>query len=219
MSKKKLIGSLILNTFTVISVIVCIIILLKKNNNTFRMFTTQSNVFSGVVGLIIVIFEILILLKKRNELPKWVKVVKMVTTTGVTLTFIVVVFYLGFVAVAQGHNYFIVFRNTNVFFHFLTPLSAILSFVLFEGTDEINFKLTFLNVIHMAGYSIFYTINVFTHLSSDGKVQRKYDWYYFVQGENWTLGAMAIGLLLVTFGIGFILWWSNKKIYNKRLFE
>ena len=219
MSKKKLIGSLILNTFTVISVIVCIIILLNKNNNTFRMFTTQSNVISGVVGLIIVIFEILILLKKRNELPNWVKVVKMVTTTGVTLTFIVVVFYLGFVAVSQGRNYFIVFRNTNVFFHFLTPVSAILSFILFEGTDGIKFKLTFLNVIHMVGYSIFYAINVFTHLSSDGKVQRKYDWYYFVQGENWTFAIMAIGLLLVTFGIGFILWWSNKKIYNKRLFE
>ena len=219
MSKKKLIGSLILNTFTVISVIVCIIILLKKNNNTFKMFTTQSNVISGVVGLIIVIFEILIVLKKRNELPKWVKFVKMVTTTGVTLTFIVCVFYLGFVAVAQGHNYFDLFKNKNLFFHFLTPVSAILSFILFEGTDEINFKLTFLNVIHMVAYSIFYTINVFTHLSIDGKVQRKYDWYYFVKKENWTFAIIAIIILLVTYGIGLLLWWSNKKIYNKHLFE
>ena len=71
----------------------------------------------------------------------------------------------------------------------------------------------------MVAYSIFYTINVFTHLSIDGKVQRKYDWYYFVNGENWTFAIIAIIILLVTYGIGLLLWWSNKKIYNKHLFE
>jgi len=219
MSRKKLYGSLSLNIFTFVSVIVCIIILILRNPNTFRMFTTQSNVISGIVALIIIIFEIMILLKKKEEIPNWLKTLKMITTTGVTLTFLVVSLYLGFVAISKGYNYFIVFRSTNICFHFLTPVAAILSFILFENTDKIKFKYTFLNMIHMVCYAIFYTINVFTHLDSNGKVDRKYDWYYFVLGENWTFIFVAISILLVTYGIGFGIWFLNKKIYNKNLFK
>ena len=210
--KKKIYGSLLLNIFTMISVIVCAIILSIRGPKTFRMFTTQSNIFVGIVATIIVVFDILILLKKRNEIPNWLKILKMISTTGVTLTFFVVVFYLGFVAIAEGYSYFILFRNTNLFFHFLTPVSAILSFILFEGRSNIKFKYTFLNMIHMVGYTIFYSINVFTHLNSDGSVNRNYDWYYFVQGENWTFIFVVFGMLIVTYGIGLGLWFINKKL-------
>ena len=210
--KKKTIGSLILNTFTMISVIVCTIILSLRGPKTFRMFTTQSNIVNGIVAIIIVIFDILVLLKKFNELPKWLRIIKMISTTGVTLTFLVVVFYLGFVAISQGYSYFIMFENTNLFFHFLTPVSAIISFILFEGSKDIVIKYTPLNMVHMVGYTIFYSINVFTHLNSDGTANRKYDWYYFVLGENWTFAFVVIGMLMVTYGIGFVLWFSNRKI-------
>ena len=212
MNKKKLYGSLILNIFTLISVIIITIILLNKRTNTFKMFTTQSNVFSGVVSLVVIVFEILIICKKLNELPNWVKIIKMATTTGVTLTFLVVTFYLGFVAIGKGYNYFVVFRGTNVFFHFLTPISCILSFVLFEGCKDIKLKYTFLNMIHMVGYTIFYSINVLTHLKADGTADRKYDWYYFMMGEKWTFVLVVIGMMLITYGIGVLLWWINKRI-------
>ncbi len=210
--KKKVYGSLLLNLFTTISVIVCAIILSIRGPKTFRMFTTQSNIVSGIVAAIIVVFDILILLKKYNEIPNWLKIVKMIATTGVTLTFFVVVFYLGFVAVAQGYSYFILFRSTNICFHLLTPLSAILSFILFEGRSNIKFKYTFLNMIHMICYAIFYTINVFTHLNRDGSVNKDYDWYYFVLGENWTYIFAVFGILIVTYGIGLALWFTNKKL-------
>lgn len=195
-----------------ISVIVCAIILSIRGPKTFRMFTTQSNIVSGIVAAIIVVFDILVLLKKYNEIPNWLKIVKMIATTGVTLTFFVVVFYLGFVAVAQGYSYFILFRSTNICFHLLTPISAILSFILFEGRSNIKFKYTFLNMIHMICYAIFYTINVFTHLNSGGSVNKDYDWYYFVLGENWTYIFAVFGILIVTYGIGLVLWFTNKKL-------
>ncbi|MCR4898389.1 MAG: hypothetical protein K5892_04090, partial [Acholeplasmatales bacterium] len=182
--KKKIFGSLLLNIFTMLSVIVCTIIIAVKSPQSFKMFTTQSNIICGIVATIIVIFDILILLKKKDEIPTWLRTAKMVVTTGVTLTFLVVVFYLGFVAIAEGYSYFIMFNDTNICFHLLTPISAIISFILFEGSKDIKFKLTFLNMIHMSIYTIFYSINVFTHLNEDGSVNRKYDWYYFVQGDN-----------------------------------
>ncbi len=218
MTKKNLYGSVALNLFTIISVIVCLIILCINNPNTFRMFTTQSNVIAGITAGIILVYEVLIILKKKDKLPDWLRIVKMVTTTAVTLTLLVVLFYLGFVAIAEGYSYFIMFRKTNICFHLLTPISAILSFILFEGGNKINFKFTFLNLIHMISYSIFYSINVFTHLTPEGKVDRKYDWYYFVLGENWTFVFVVIGVLTLTYLIGFSLWILNRKI-SKNMIE
>lgn len=218
MTKKNLYGSVALNLFTIISVIVCLIILCINNPNTFRMFTTQSNVIAGITAGIILVYEVLIILKKKDKLPDWLRIVKMVTTTAVTLTLLVVLFYLGFVAIAEGYSYFIMFRNTNICFHLLTPISAILSFILFEGGNKINFKFTFLNLIHMISYSIFYSINVFTHLTPEGKVDRKYDWYYFVLGENWTFVFVVIGVLTLTYLIGFSLWILNRK-FSKNMIK
>ena len=218
MTKRNLYGSIALNLFTLLSVIVCLIILCINNPNTFRMFTTQSNVIAGITAGIILVYEVLIILKKKDKLPDWLRIVKMVTTTAVTLTLLVVLFYLGFVAIAEGYSYFIMFRNTNICFHLLTPISAILSFILFEGGNKINFKFTFLNLIHMISYSIFYSINVFTHLTPEGKVDRKYDWYYFVLGENWTFAFVVIGVLTLTYLIGFSLWILNRK-FSKNMIK
>ncbi len=218
MTKRNLYGSLVLNAFTFLSVIVCLIILSINNPSSFRMFTTQSNVIAGITAGIILVFEVLIILGKKDKLPDWLRIVKMVTTTAVTLTLLVVLFYLGFVAVAEGYSYFIMFRNTNICFHLLTPISAIVSFILFEGGNKINIKFTFLNIIHMVLYSIFYTINVFTHLTPEGKVDRKYDWYYFVLGENWTFIFVVIAILSLTYGIGFSLWILNRQL-SKNMVE
>ena len=219
MNKKKAIGSLILNIFTFLSVLGCMIYIFINSKRPFKMFTTQSNFVAGIVAGIIIIFDILIILNKIKDLPKWLKIIKMIVTTGVTLTFLVVTLYLGFVAVAMGYSYFLVFENTNLFFHLFTPLSALFSFILFEGTTEIKKRYTLLNLLHMGCYSIFYSINVFTHLTPEGKVDRKYDWYYFIIGENWTFAIVITGMVLITFGIGFILWFMNKKIKEKQLFE
>ena len=112
MSKKNLYGSFLLNIFTFVSVIVCMTITMLRSPESIKMFTVQSNFISGIVATIILVFEVIIILKKKGDLPHWLKIVKMVTTTAVTLTFLVVVFYLGFVAIAEGYSYFIMFENT-----------------------------------------------------------------------------------------------------------
>ncbi len=219
MNKKKLIFSLLLNIFTFLSVLICMIFILKNGKNPLRMFTNQTNLIAGIVSLIIIVFEILILFKKLDKLPKIINIIKMISTTGVTLTLLVVVFYLGFVAIHEGYSYFILFKGANLFFHFLTPLSAIISFIFFESNSGIKKRYTFLNLLHMISYTIFYAINVFSHLTADGKVQRKYDWYYFINGENWTFIIVGIIMILATYLIGFLLWLLNKKIANKNYID
>lgn len=213
MNRKKLIISTILNAISFACFLFVLFYHTISHPGSLMMFTVQSNILCGIVSLIVVIFNIFIFLEKKNELPSWLKVAKMVTTASVGLTFFTVTLYLGFVAIAEGYSYFILFRNENFFYHFLSPVCAMVSFIFFDSGKTINFKLTFLNVIHMIGYAIFYSINVFTHLE-DGKVSRKYDWYYFVLGENWTIIFVIVGVLIFTYGIGFGLWILNKK-FNK----
>ena len=210
MNNKKIYVSLGINAINFVAVLICSITTLVRGFSALRMFTVQSNIICGIVALIMVIFAILIILKKKDELPNWLKITKMVTSTAVGLTFFTVALYLGFVAVAEGYSYFIMFKNENIFFHFLTPVLAMISFIFFDGGKKIDFKFTFLNMTHMVLYSIFYITNVFTHLK-DGKLDGKYDWYYFVLGENWTIAFVVVGVLLVTYCIGFGLWILNKK--------
>ena len=212
---RKLYISLFLNTFILASVIVCLYFSFRGGFDSIKMFTVQSNTLSGIVALIIIVYEILIILKKKKELPTWLLTLKMVTSTAVALTLIIVVFFLGFVAVAEGYSYFILFRGTNICFHFLTPLAAIISFTFFENTNKIKFKYTFFNIIHMVLYTNFYVTNVILELIFDKSVGR-YDWYYFfATGNNFISGLILCGGLALTYFIGFGMWIGNKKLAEK----
>lgn len=216
MNKKDLYISLALNLINFIAVIICTIFTFKYGIEEIRMFTVESNIMCGIVAGIMVVFEVLIVLKKKEKLPKWLLTLKMVINTSVLLTFLVVALFLGFVAIAEGYSYFILFRGTNIFFHFLTPVIAVVSFVLFEKTDEIKFKYTFFNLIHMGLYTIFYVLNVKLELTFNEAIGR-YDWYYFFASGNDFISALIIlAGIGFTYGIGFLMWFFNKKLFIKQ---
>ena len=217
MKRSDLFISLALNLFNFTVVTICTILTFMYSASSIKMFTLQSNMMCGVVALIIVVFEILILLKKIDKLPVWLKTIKMVTNTGVFLTLVVVVFFLGFVAIAEGYSYFILFQDENLFFHFLTPLIAVISFTFFEKGDDIKFKYTFFNIIHMVLYANFYVINVMLELIKDDAIKR-YDWYYFFAIDNNFLSFLIIFFgVILTYGLGFIMWFINRKLYKKEI--
>ena len=148
---------------------------------------------------------------KKEKLPLWSRIVKMVTTIGVVVTCLVVVFYLSFVAVSMGYSYFVMFETYNLFFHLLTPIMAVLSFVFFERVKDIDFKYTFLNICHLVVYMIAYAINVFKNLDANVKATRKYYWYYFVTGDLWLIIPEALALLIIGYGSGWLIWYFNRK--------
>ena len=211
MSRRKLLASLILNGANFFAVMVWIIYLIINDSSSFKMFTIQSNLLAGIAAGVLVVYEILILCGKKEKLPLWSRIVKMVTTIGVSITCLVVVFYLSFVAVSLGYSYFVLFESYNLFFHLLTPIMAALSLVFFERGKDINFKYTFLNIIHLLVYMIAYAINVFTHLDKNGMATRKYDWYYFLTGDLWLIIPEGIGLLILGYGVGWLIWYFNRR--------
>lgn len=173
----------------------------------FRFFTVDSNIFMGLVALLFSIKEIQLLKGKINEISTKSYILKLMSTTGVGLTFFTVFGYLGHIAKGGMHS---MIMNSNLFFHLLIPVFSMLNFIIFEKTNRLKFKYTFLGIIPTLIYSLYYVTNILMHLEN-GKVSPVYDWYWFIQGGIWQIGIVMPLMLGITYLISLILWKLNKE--------
>ena len=172
----------------------------------FKFFTVDSNLFMGIMSLVFTIEDIKILKNKKDEIDIKIYILKLMSTASVSLTFIVVFTYLG---PFSEYGILSMIMNSNLFFHLLTPIFSILTFVLFEKTDKIKFKHSIYGLIPMLIYAIYYIVNLFIHLEN-GNVLIKYDLYRFVQKGMISLLVVIPTMILVTYLISFYLWKLNK---------
>ena len=178
----------------------------------FRFFTVDSNIFMGIVAIIFSIKEIELIKDKITSIPSKIYILKLIATVGVALTFAIVFGYLG--PIAKGGIPSMI-KNSNLFFHLLIPLLSILNFIIFERTDKIRFKSTFIGTITAVIYGIYYLINVLIHME-DGRVSTIYDWYWFVQGGVWQAIIVIPLVLGITYAISVLLWRFNR-VKNKTI--
>ncbi len=163
---KRLAFSMIINFSIVILEITASIIggVLHLKDYGFKMFyfyTQDSNMFLMIVCLIVGIFQLRILTSKTKEIPLWVQRLKYMATSAVSLTFLVVVFVLiplaGWDSAVDK-----LFMEAKLYHHFLCPLLAFLSFVIFEKTPKLKFKDTAYTIVPTVIYAVVLTLlNVF----------------------------------------------------------
>ena len=185
--------------------------LTPETHNFLWFFTVDSNILLAVASLILVILETLIIFGKRKDIPHWVYVFKYVATCSTTLTLLTVLFYL---SPLLGADFWKLFLNTNLFFHLVSPVLGIVSLILFEAKDEMKWKVSFLALIPMGLYSIFYITNVYTHLNN-GKVDPKYDFYYFAANGIRVTFLVVIMMFALTFGSSFLIYFLREKRRKK----
>lgn len=214
--KTSFIINLLIFVFTLFATITMIIgfefmgevkILSSTNFHAFKYFTVDSNVFAGIVSLIYLIYLIKLAKGKISEIPLFLKYLKLAATAGVTLTMMVTVFYL---APSSTTTYFAYFVNSNFFMHFLTPVLCIVTFIFLEPA-EFSFKETFIGVIPMIVYAMFYIPNILLHLEN-GNPTRTYDWYGFLDGGLQTIWFVIPLIMTITWLFSLGLWALNKKI-------
>ncbi|MBR2248389.1 MAG: hypothetical protein IJ880_15425 [Bacilli bacterium] len=180
----------------------------SKNLSMFKYFTIDSNVLIAIASLIFAIEECKILKKKKIGISKGLYLLKLSATGSVGLTFLVTFAYL---VPIVGYGFKAMIMNSNLFFHLITPLLAIFTFVLFEKTNKIGKKEVIVGIVPTACYAIYYLINIVTHMT-DGKVSPEYDWYFFMQGGIWTAFIVVPLMLLITYLINLFLWKTNKTL-------
>lgn len=177
-----------------------------------KYFTVDSNILMGIIALWAAILDYQIIKGKRKELPNYCYVLYLMGTVGVTLTMLVTIFFLAPTSVGP---WIALFSNSNFFLHLINPLVAIIIFVGLLRTKNISFVSTFIGIIPLILYAIYYVIVSVAH-SANGRVLPGYDWYgFFVLGVK--SGFVIVPLIvLITYGISVCLWKINKgKKINK----
>ena len=181
-------------------------IILESNKlGMFKFFTVDSNLFMGIISLIFAIFEIRLLKGSINEIPKYMYILKLMATTSVTLTFIVVFAYLG----PLVGNIYLMILNSNLFFHLLVPVFSMITFIFCERNNKMSFKYSFYGLIPVIMYGLYYLINVLIHMDN-GIVLPEYDFYYFVQNGIWTAIVVVPVMFIISYTISLILWGFNR---------
>ena len=218
MNKNKLRLSLIFNIIIVCFVLFSVLsmafnlnfmtkdnILSSNGLTMLKYYTVDSNILMGICSIIVIIFELLYLNNKIKDLPKIVYLIKLIGVVGVSLTFLVVVFFL----LPTTKNFALMFSNANLFMHALTPIVSIISFILFERNNLLKIKDSFIGISSMIIYCIFYSINVLTH-ANNGIVSNEYDFYGFLFGNVINAVFVIPIIILFTFGISTLLIVLNK---------
>ena len=181
-----------------------------SNLAAFRYFTVDSNILAGIVALVYLIYTAR---KKRNIMPRWLSFLKLAATTGVTLTMMVTVCFL---APVSDRGFFALFKNSNLFLHFVIPVLCIMSFIFFEPVEkQLRFSHTLIGIIPMFIYSIYYTTNVLLHLEN-GKPTFQYDLYGFLGGKLSNIWFVMPAIYSITWLFSLLLWFGNTKIVSKK---
>ena len=170
----------------------------------FKFYTVDSNILMGIISLIFIIYERKLINNKIKEIPKKVYILKLIATSGITLTFITTSFFL-----APLYGFYAMFNNNNLFFHLVIPVLSIITYILFEKHDN-KYKYAFFGIIPMFLYSIFYISNVLIHLNKGG-LTFKYDFYGFLQGNINNIYIVIPVIYLMTYIISVLLIFGNKR--------
>ncbi|MBR1685754.1 MAG: hypothetical protein IJ708_11515 [Clostridia bacterium] len=142
-----------------------------------KYFTVDSNLFAGLVSLVCLVLEIRALREGKKELPRWLSCLRLAATVGVTITFAVVLAFLGPVFGYGG-----LFRGANFFFHFLVPVLCILFFVFTRRKRVLPLKATLLGMVPMLLYGVYYVGNLLINGLTDSLGYTN-DWYGFLAGD------------------------------------
>ena len=215
-NNKLFIASFILNILTFLLVLVGVIVMItigskalgETNITVFKYFTFQSNIFMGAVALVYAIYQLLIILNKRDKLPHVLLVFNHVGVTAVGLTFLIVIFFL-----APGYGFDKMYNNANLFFHALVPMVAMLNYMFLEKECSFKFLNTLFSIIPSLLYGIVYFI-VVVSLNAYGDIN--IDFYMF--GANGPLiGAFNfIAVMSIAYGFGVAIYFINRLVFKKR---
>ena len=172
----------------------------------FKYYTVDSNILIGFNSLILLIFEYRYLFKKKF-IPKWVHLFKFIGTTSICLTFVTTLVFL-----TPKYGFYEMYNNTNLFFHLIVPLLAIVSYVFFEKYKS-KYIDSFFGIIPMMIYAVYYIYNIIIHINNGG-LTLKYDFYGFLFGNINNAFIVVPIIILVTYLMGLVLLFLNK-IFNK----
>lgn len=125
MKKKSIIFNILL---ILLEVIAFTLILNTTSKINFQFYTEDSNILALISSIIYIYFLCI-----NKKIPRWVQLFKYMTTIGLTLTFLVVIFIL---TPMYNFNYsFMLLEGSMLYLHLLCPIIGIITFIFFDQID------------------------------------------------------------------------------------
>ena len=212
MNTRKRYLNLFFNFLIVVLVLISIYLMITTSDGiikgsklkALKYFTVQSNIFMGISAFISLFY----LLFKKDKYPTWVTILKLISTTCLTLTFLTVLSYL---APLMGIN--MVFLGANLYMHLFIPVVSIFTFIFIEPKVDLKFKWNLFSIIPSGTYGTIYIICL-TAFNDFGNIDG-WDWYAFGSKGLGIGFVMLIGLNLVALGSSIVLYLLYKKVRKK----
>lgn len=135
-------NSITFNLFAVIAGIIGLVSVFRElGSRAIVYYTIDSNILSALACLLVFVFQISVVLGKKNEVPQWVVSLKYICTCLVTVTFIIVVAVLAPFDIISGLSAKEAYSNlmlkgSSLWLHFICPLTALITFTVFDPCLE-----------------------------------------------------------------------------------
>ncbi len=168
----------------------------SRGLRSLRYFTVDSNLFMGLCCVICAITEIRSLLR-GTCFPAWTDALRCAGVTGVMITFLVVLAFLGPVFGFSG-----MYTGANLYFHGIIPILAFLSFILTRSLRQFSPVRVAVGMLPMLAYGVYYAGNLLLNglTAPDG---RSNDWYGFLGGDLSRFPFALLILILADLAISF----------------
>ena len=178
----------------------------------FTMYTELSNIFNGAVCLLVGLWQLGCIFTGR-ELPLWLKRLKFISTSCLAMTFLTVVIILAPMYEDGNGWYIMLFTGSMLYHHFLNPVVAMVSFLLFEREPRLPLASVPLALVPTIVYGVYDLWgNITGRIDGPYPFMRVYD--QTIQ-ESLMWFAIILGTNLL---YAFVLWWlgGNGKKHRKK---
>ena len=170
-------------------------LLSRRGLSSLKYYTTLSNLFAGIVSLLILLH---VISGGKGSVSPLLSLLKYSSSVSVALTFLVVLVFLG-----PRMGYRPLFAEEQLFLHAIGPLLAILTFIFSPLLSPLTFRDSFLALIPTLLYAVVYAGNILKNGFGEG--ENTNDWYGFGIGGVKTFPVVILIVLTVTWGLAMAL--------------
>ena len=167
----------------------------------FTFYTEDSNIFAAVVCAMVAVCQLWCIFT-GGELPRWLKRLKFISTSCLAMTFLTVVIILAPMYEDGNGWYIMLFTGSMLYHHFLNPVLAILSLVLFERLPRLPQRQVWWALVPTILYGLYDL-----HGNITGTIDGPYP-FMRVYDQTIQETLMWFTIILVTNLLyAFLLWW------------
>ena len=172
-------------------------VLVTGGLGAFKYYTVDSNILCAITSLICATW---MLLNRDKDLPDALYVLHMTGVAVVSVTFVVVIIFLG-----PRLGYALMYTGVSFWLHLVAPVFAIIAQILLKHQDQLRMRSTCWTVVPTIVYGVFYvTANV---VNWTGKTNRATDIYGFLTW-GWAIGAVILVAICVMNWLIALLYWK-----------